>query len=58
MPRPRKKPNYNPEIVMKELVAEVVELYATSEKEVSIRQIADDSIENTKTINYCRRVFI
>lgn len=42
MPRPRKKPNYNPEIVMKELVAEVVELYATSEKEVSIRQIADE----------------
>lgn len=42
MPRPRKKPNYNPEIVMKELVAEVVELYTTSEKEVSIRQIADE----------------
>lgn len=42
MTRPRKKPNYNPKIVMKELVAEVVELYATSEKEVSIRQIADE----------------
>lgn len=42
MPRPRKKPNYNPEIMMKELVAEVVELYTTSEKEVSIRQIADE----------------
>ena len=42
MPRPRKKPNYNPEIVMKELVAEVVELYTTSEKDVSIRQIADE----------------
>lgn len=42
MPRPRKKPNYNPEIVMKELVAEAAELYATSEKEVSIRQIADE----------------
>lgn len=42
MPRPRKKPNYNPKIVMQELVVEVVELYTTSEKEVSIRQIADE----------------
>lgn len=42
MPRPRKKANYNPEIVMQELVAEVVELYTISEKEVSIRQIADE----------------
>ena len=42
MARPKKKPQYNSETIMKELIAAVVELYLDSGENVSIRQIADE----------------
>lgn len=42
MARPKKKPQYKSETIMKELLAAVVELYLDSGENVSIRQIADE----------------
>ena len=42
MARHRKNPQYRPEIIMKELIDEVVELNLDSGENVSIRQIADE----------------
>ena len=40
MSRTKKKPNYNPENIMKELLNEVSVLYVDSEECLSIRQLA------------------
>ena len=42
MARTKKKPNYNPENIMKELLNEVSALYVESEECLSIRQLADE----------------
>ena len=42
MSRTKKKPNYNPENIMKELLNEVSVLYVDSEECLSIRQLADE----------------
>lgn len=42
MARPKKRPEYNPETIMQELMNEVSKLYIESEGKVSIRMIADE----------------
>lgn len=42
MARTKKKPNYNPEEIMKELLNEVSTLYVESGESLSIRQLADE----------------
>lgn len=42
MARTKKKPNYNPDNIMKELLNEVSALYVESGDVLSIRQLADE----------------
>lgn len=42
MSRAKKKPNYNPETIMKELLYEVSALYVEAGNAISIRQLADE----------------
>ena len=42
MARAKKKPNYNPETIMKELLYEVSALYIEAGNAISIRQLADE----------------
>lgn len=42
MARTKKKPNYNPKEIMKELLNEVSTLYVESGESLSIRQLADE----------------
>lgn len=44
MARAKKKPNYNPESNMKELLDEVSALYVESGESLSIRQLADEFV--------------